>query len=49
MNDGDKSDISVIDILSRYWKSASGKLRVKVTWLHGLSDEAVESYDVKIY
>ena len=41
LNDSDKSDMSVIDIISLYWKSASRKLIVKVTGLHGLGGEAV--------
>ena len=31
-----------------YWKSASGKLMVKVTELHGIGDEVVEADDVNI-
>ena len=44
----DKSEISAIDILLHYWKYASGNLMVKVTGLHGLGDETVESDDAKI-
>ena len=48
LNDADKSEISAIDILLHYWKYASGNLMVKVTGLHGLGDETVESDDAKI-
>ena len=47
LNDADKSDISAIDILSHYWKSASGNLMMKVTRLHGLGDAAIEDECVK--
>ena len=48
LNDAEKYDISAIQIISHYWKSASGKLMVKVTGLHGPGDEEVESDDVNI-
>ena len=48
MNDSDKSDISAIYIISHYWKSASGKLMVKVSGLHIICDETVEDEDVNI-
>ena len=48
LNDAEKYDISAIDILLRFWKSASGELMVKVTGLHGLGGEAVEADDVNI-
>ena len=36
LNDAEKYDISAIDILLHFWKSASGEMMVKVTGLHGL-------------
>ena len=49
LNDSEKSDISAIDIISRYWKSSNGKLMVKVTRLHVLDDDTVETGYVNIY
>ena len=48
LNDAEKYDISAIQIISHYWKSASGKLIAKDTGLYGLGDEAVEADDVEI-
>ena len=44
----DKSDISAIYLILYYWKSAGGKMMLKVTGLHGLGDEAVEYEDAEI-
>ena len=49
LNESDKSDISVIDIISYYWKSSDGNLMVKVAGLHVLGDDTVEAGDVNIY
>ena len=48
LNDADKSNISLIDILSHYWKSSNGKLMLIITGLYRLGGEPVEASDVKI-
>ena len=44
----DKSDISAIYLILYYWKSAGGKMMLKVTGLHGLGKEEVENEYVNI-
>ena len=47
LNDADKYDICLIDIISHYWKSYNGKLMLRITGLYGLGEELAEVDDVK--